>query len=177
MRIYNWTKISAVAFLFLSLLACEEPKKVKQQRIVTKKEMADHNRQSVRMEADQIDKYISRRGWVMEKTGSGLRYMVYEPSYSNEHAKENDTVYVTYEVSLISGKTIYKSDSNQTASFIVGHDEVESGLQEGIRFLSKGDKSMLIIPSHLAHGYTGDFNKIPRSSTVIFDITLVRIND
>jgi FKBP-type peptidyl-prolyl cis-trans isomerase len=110
----------------------------------------------------------------MVKTGSGLRYMIYDSTTTeNTMPKEFDTAYVTYSVSLINGKEVYESNPDKLASFVVGHDEVESGLQEGIRFLKPGNKAILVIPAHLAHGYSGDFNKIPRSATVIFDIEFV----
>jgi FKBP-type peptidyl-prolyl cis-trans isomerase len=160
----------------LGLNACNEPQKKTTPRRVSKKELLDNNRKSVRIESDQIDKFIKRRGWEMTETGSGLRYMIYEKGdLKGNYPEEFDTAFVTYTVSLINGKEIYGSNKGEVASFVVGHDEVESGLQEGIRFLQPGDKAMLIIPAHLAHGYSGDFNKIPRSSTVIFDIELLEL--
>ena len=173
---FNLTKILFLFALFLGLSSCEEPKVRKPIKQVTKKTLIDNNRKTVRVESDQIEKYISRRGWEMESTGSGLRYMVYEKGEGNlPFPQEYDTAIVAYSVSLINGKEVYKSNGENPSSFVVGHDNVESGLQEGIRFLKPGDKAMLIIPSHLAHGYTGDFNKIPRSSTVIFDIELLEL--
>lgn len=162
--------------MLFSLFSCEDEKKGEEQHSVTKQEMIDNNRKSVHVEADQIKKYINRRGYTMTETGSGLHYMVYSDFADDGQApEENDTVFVSYTVSLINGKEIYTSDPKDPAKFVVGHDNVESGLQEGIRFLEKGDKAIFIIPAHLAHGYTGDFNKIPRSSTVIFDIELLDI--
>lgn len=162
--------------LFLGLFSCEEPPVKHRPKPVSKKELIDNSRQSVRVESDQIDKYISRRDWEMTKTGSGLRYMIYESSGTREiYPKEFDTAIVVYAVSLINGKAVYESTKGKPASFVVGHDVVESGLQEGIRFMKPGDKAMMIIPAHLAHGYSGDFNKIPRSATVIFDIELLEL--
>jgi len=171
-------RLASLIIPCLFFYSCEEPVKVEQDRGVTKQEMIDLNRKSVRMESDQIDNYIKRRNWDMEETGSGLRYMVYEKS-NDQSVKptENQLVTVSYTVSLIDGKEIYKSDPEKRAKFVVGHDDVESGLQEGIRFLSPGDKAIFIIPSHLAHGYTGDFDKIPHSSTVIFNIQLHEIQE
>ncbi len=169
-----------IIFLFtglLMLVSCKEISTPKPQRVVSDKEVLENKRKAVRMESNQIDKYIDRRGWKMTKTASGLRYMVYDDLKGDVYPKENDTVYIKYVVSLIDGKTIYVSDSAGLASFVVGHDEVENGLQEGVQYLTKGDKAKFIVPSHLAHGYTGDFNRIPRNATVIFDISLVRIND
>jgi len=169
--------IGYIFILLLGFSSCggEEPK-AKTDRSVTKQEMIDYNRKSVRMESDQINKYIKRRGWEMTETGSGLRYMIYEKSgLSEPKPKQDQRVLVSYTVSLINGKEIYKSNKEKPAQFVVGHDNVESGLQEGIRFLTPGDKAMFIIPSHLAHGYTGDFDKIPHNATVIFDIELLEI--
>ena len=159
------------------IVSCKNEPNKSVKKVVTKQELIHKNRQSTRVEADQIEKYISRRGWEMTCLKSGVNYMIYESGKTQNQPKDKDTVYVNYSVSLINGKTIYSSDSTKLASFVVGHDNVESGLQEGIKYMSVGDKAMLIIPSHLAHGYTGDFNKIPSNATVIFDITLVRINE
>ena len=159
----------------LMISSCDEPKPKKQNNALSKKELLNNNRKSVRVESDQIDLYAKRRGWEIEKTGTGLRYFVYEKKNKNQYPKEDNTVFVRYAVSLINGKEIYRSSNEEPASFVVGHDDVESGLQEGIKYMSVGDKAILIIPAHLAHGYTGDFNKIPRSSTVIFDIELLEI--
>lgn len=159
------------------MVSCTEAKQNKQvQKSISKKELINTNRKQVKVELDQIRNFVKRRGWEMTETGSGLRYMVYEngPGIGG-FPNELDTVFVKYEVSLINGKEIYTSNPEDPASFVVGHDVVESGLQEGIKFLKIGDKAKLIIPAHLAHGYSGDFNKIPKSSTVIFDIELLQI--
>jgi FKBP-type peptidyl-prolyl cis-trans isomerase len=173
---FNLIKTLFFVALFIGLASCEEPKVQKRVKPITKKTLIDNNRKTVRVESDQIDKYIIRRGWEMESTGSGLRYMIYENGQDDQpFPKEYDTAIVAYSVSLINGKEVYKSNGENPSSFVVGHDNVESGLQEAIRFMKPGDKAMLIIPSHLAHGYTGDFNKIPRSATVIFDIALLEL--
>ena len=174
---FNLIKIVVVLSLVFLAVSCTEPVKQKAKpKSFTKKEMINSNRKQVRVELDQIRNYIKRRGWEMTETGTGLRYMIYENGPKDgAFPKDLETVFVNYEVSLINGKGIYKSSPESPASFIVGHDEVESGLQEAIQFMKPGDKAMLIIPSHLAHGYSGDFNKIPKSSTVIFDIELLYV--
>tara|TARA_R110002050_G_scaffold176775_1_gene309782 strand:+ start:48798 stop:49328 length:531 start_codon:yes stop_codon:yes gene_type:complete len=173
---FNLTKLSAGLLLVIGLFSCQEPPVKKPPKLVSKKELIQNNRQSVRVESDQIDMYVKRRDWTMNQTGSGLRYMIYESTNKEgQIPKENDTAFVSYTVSLINGKEVYKSTPGEPASFIIGHDVVESGLQEGILFMKTGDKAIMIIPAHLAHGYSGDFNKIPRSSTVIFDIELLEL--
>jgi len=53
---------------------------------------------------------------------------------------------------------------------------VISGLEEGILYLSEGDKAKIIIPSHLGYGLLGDLDKnIPPKATLIYDIELKSI--
>jgi FKBP-type peptidyl-prolyl cis-trans isomerase len=56
--------------------------------------------------------------------------------------------------------------------FIVDKSNVETGVQEAIKLMKVGDRAKLIIPAHLAHGITGDMNKIPPISTLIVDLKL-----
>jgi FKBP-type peptidyl-prolyl cis-trans isomerase len=52
---------------------------------------------------------------------------------------------------------------------------VESGLEEVILFLKKGDRAKIIIPSHLAFGLVGDGNKIPAMATLVYDLELIEL--
>lgn len=51
----------------------------------------------------------------------------------------------------------------KSQKLLVGKDNVEAGLHEGIQLMHVGDQMRFILPSHLAHGLTGDQSKIPRS--------------
>ena len=41
--------------------------------------------------------------------------------------------------------------------------------------MREGDKAKLIVPSHLAHGLVGDFDKIPPLTPIVVDIQLYKI--
>lgn len=132
------------------------------------------NKMYVRKESDEIDQYIAHRGWKMTMTGTGLRYMITQKgngiaAIPEKHAKVN------YKISLLDGTLCYSSDSTGAKVFLIGHDNVESGLHEGIQLLHVGDKAVFILPSHLAHGLMGDDSKIPPKSSVIYDIELLSI--
>ena len=55
----------------------------------------------------------------------------------------------------------------------LGSGGVESGLEEGILLLKLGDKARFIIPSYLAHGLSGDQDKIPPKATLIYTIKII----
>ena len=57
----------------------------------------------------------------------------------------------------------------------VGKSEVASGLQEGLKYLHEGDKAIMIIPSHLAYGLTGDGDKIKQYQVLVVDVHVKKI--
>jgi FKBP-type peptidyl-prolyl cis-trans isomerase len=121
-----------------------------------------------------IDRYIERRGLKMERSGTGLRYMVINPG-NGIKAQVGMHVTVKYRIELLDGTFCYSSDSLGTNTFTVDQDQIESGIHEGIKLLSKGGKAKFILPSHLAHGLLGDQDRIPAKSSVVYDIEVVEL--
>lgn len=126
-------------------------------------------------EARLIDRYIERRNWKMSETGTGLRYMIYLKGMGIK-AEQGMEATVEYEVQLLDGTICYSSVENGPRKFLIGKDNVESGIHEGITLMEVGDKAKFILPSHLAHGLTGDNNKIPPRSSLVIDIFLKRLD-
>ena len=160
----------------LFIFSCSEDPKNKLPNISPaelKKQLIEANKKATSLESSQIEGYIQRRKLNVIQTETGLRYEIYH-NEEGEEIKNGQEAVVNYKVSLLDGKECY--NTNDTAEiFKVGQDNVESGLHEGITYLSKGDKAIIIIPSHLAHGLAGDFKKIPIRSTIVYDIELVDI--
>jgi len=100
--------------------------------------------------------------------------MVYEHG-NGDSIREGDLVTVEYELSLLDGTVCYNTDTTGAESFVVGSSIVESGLDEGVKYLQQGDKAKIILPPHLAHGLLGDENKIPARSIILFDIEIIDV--
>lgn len=132
------------------------------------------NRMYVKQESDEIDQYVKHRGWNMTTTGTGLRYMITKKGNGIAAVPEKYAK-VNFKISLMDGTLCYTSDSTGAKVFLIGRDNVESGLHEGIQLLHVGDKAIFILPSYLAHGLMGDDSKIPPRSSVIYDIELLSI--
>ncbi len=146
-----------------------DPQKVKDQ-------MLNVNKSMVEKEDRQIDDFISRHQWNMIKTSTGLRYMIYAPAKnSTESPVDKQIVRIKYGVKLVNGVEVYNSDKNGLKEFVLGKSEAENGLEEGLKLMHKGDKAMLIIPSHLAYGLAGDDENIPKRATLIYDVELLDI--
>lgn len=137
--------------------------------------LIEANKMYVKQESDEIDQYVRHQGWVMTTTGTGLRYMFLEKG-NGTAAVPDKFARVNYKVSLMDGTICYSSDSTGARDFLVGQDNVESGLHEAIQLMHVGDKAVFILPSHLAHGLIGDENKIPPKASVIYKIELLAVH-
>ncbi len=136
----------------------------------------EYNRGIARGEDEEIDAVISRYRWDMQKTPTGLRYMIYQHG-SGPSPKDNNTVTFSFEVRLINGKLCYTSADPKTGpkEARLGHGELPRGLEEGIKHMKVGDRAKLIVPSHLAFGLMGDQDRIPPGATLIYDVGLLKV--
>jgi len=130
------------------------------------------NKQLVMTEDQRIDDFISRHNWKMNATGTGLRFVIYRHG-NGPKAEIGQVSRFNYSLVLLNGDTISTSSESGPMEFMIGQGGVESGLEEGILLLKKGDRAKLIIPSHLAFGLVGDMDKIPAKATLVYDIELI----
>ena len=82
---------------------------------------------------------------------------------------------IEYSITLLDGTVCYETASDEYEELIVDNSEIESGVQEGIKKMTIGDRAKLIVPSHLGHGLVGDLDKIPPLTTLVIDIHLIGI--
>lgn len=171
-------KINVLILVILSFLMVSCTGEEKEQPIKwTKDQSVEMNKMWSEEEDYFIDKFLERRpDWKMIETGTGLRYMKYEEG-DGDTARTGMYAKVNFTISLLDGTVCYSSDSTGSESFLIDRSQVESGLQEGIKYLRVGDKAKFIIPSHLAHGLVGDMDKIPPLETVVFDIHLLALEE
>lgn len=126
----------------------------------------------IETENQEIEDFIERYGWQMFDTGTGLRVDIYRRG-DGESVLPGHVAVIDYRVFLLNGEMIYSSEEDGLKQFRIGQGGVESGLEEGILLLRKGDKARFIIPSHLAHGLPGDGYRIPQLATIIYDLELL----
>lgn len=119
-----------------------------------------------------IETYVKGLDLDIGKTGTGLRYHVYNDRDTCRNITKEQTVLLDYRVELLDSTLCYSSEKSGPRSFVVDHDDVESGLHEGIKLLCAGDSALLIMPSFLAHGLTGDQRKIPSNSPIVYRVKI-----
>lgn len=106
-------------------------------------------------------------------TESGLQYKILVKGEGTEKPTTSNTVKVHYHGTLIDG-TVFDSSVNRGEPISFKLNQVIKGWQEGLTYMSPGDKFRLFIPSPLAYG-KGGTGPIPPASTLIFDVELLEI--
>lgn len=130
----------------------------------------------MRQEADEINQYVKTHNYPMQVTGTGIHYWIYEHG-KGDLVKVGQYVQIAYTISLLDGTVCYDSKQGGNREFCVGKDDVESGIHQAIQLMRLGDKGLFILPSYLAHGIAGDQDKIPPGAVVVYDITLLRVQN
>lgn len=160
----------------LFLTACDgEPEQVRELPQWSTEQSTNLNKEFTREEQIRIRLFLKQNeSWETKETGTGLRYWIYE-DHEGKTAEAYDKVDVKFEVRLLNDSLIYKTGNNEVSTFKVDKSDIETGVMEGVKYLSVGDKAKFIIPSHIGHGLLGDFDRIPPLEVLVVDIELVKI--
>jgi FKBP-type peptidyl-prolyl cis-trans isomerase len=167
-------KFIFIPYLLLEMSCHQKKQENRPVPVNAEEQMINANKAMLKKEAAKIDAFVKEKGWEMQKTGSGLRYMIYEHG-TGDTARKAMIAKINYEVTLLDGTLCYSSKEKGPQEFTISQDNVESGLHEGILLMRVGDKAKFIMPPHLAHGVLGDENKIPALSTIVYDVELLSI--
>ena len=163
--------------LLLFFFSCSDPvEKIETDPFsgMTKKErksaLENALKRASKKEQTQIEGYLKRHQIPAVKTGTGVHYCIYEDGKGNQ-IEDGQSVIVEYIVTKINGDTLY-STKKKLDEFTVSNSEKESGLHEAIKLLKPGAKAIIVLPAHRAHGISGDMDKIPPLTTVIYNLTV-----
>lgn len=132
------------------------------------------NGDMIQVNKDVIEKYIERHKWEMQETETGLYYMIYSQT-DGEGVQSGDVVEFSFKTSLMNGEVLYDSDATGNRKMKIDMNQEESGLNEGLKLMKKGERAYFILPPHLAFGVAGDSYKIPPYSVLVYDIEIVDI--
>lgn len=165
--------LTLICFLFSF---CSEPVKEEHNKPIDeealKKQFEEANKALIQKENDEMDFYAKSHQMNFVRTGSGVRYFVYAPSAKGDSIRDNMEITMSFKVSLMDGTEVYNSTESGKRTFKVGYENIESGIHKGVQYLKKGDKALLLVPSHLAHGLLGDYKKIPPQMPIVYDVQI-----
>jgi FKBP-type peptidyl-prolyl cis-trans isomerase FkpA len=135
----------------------------------------DPSRKYEKAEKDSINNYLSDNfNKNFELKPSGLYYLEEVPG-SGESPVAGDTVYVQYSGSFLDGQVFDSNIGKADFSFPVGVGFAIYGFDEGITYMKPGGKSLLLIPSKLGYGASGNYY-ISGYTPLLFEVTLTGIH-
>lgn len=91
-------------------------------------------------------------------------------------AKAGDIITVDYTGKLTDGKQFDTSIGKKPFQFILGAGQVIKGWDQGVVGMKPGGQRTLTIPSDLAYGDNGVADVIPPKATLVFDVSLIKID-
>ena len=135
----------------------------------------DPSRKYEKAEKDSINNYLSDNfNKDFELKPSGLYYYE-EVAGSGESPVAGDTVYVQYSGSFLDGTVFDTNIGKADFSFPIGVGFAIYGFDEGITYMKPGGKSLLLIPSKLGYGASGNYY-ISGYTPLLFEVTLTSIH-
>ena len=109
----------------------------------------------------------------MQTTESGLIYIVVEAG-DGPKPQPGTRIQAHYTGKFLSGRVFDSSvQRGEPFEFEVGMGRVIKGWDEALLDMQKGEKRILIVPSHLGYGERGHPPVIPPQATLVFDVELV----
>jgi FKBP-type peptidyl-prolyl cis-trans isomerase len=140
-----------------------------------KEEIIKINKPAAILEKDQIEAYLKSHQLNAKQSGTGLYYLILQEKKNEKQVVFGDQVKVNYKIYLLDGTLCYSSEKKGAKWIKVGHDNVETGVHESLQLMKAGEKGLFVMPSHLAHGLTGDQDKIPPRSPISVEIEIIEI--
>jgi len=110
----------------------------------------------------------------VKKLPDGLMYRVLKSGDGPQVKNDGDLVTVYYKGSLITGKVFDQTKDGAPAQFPAGG--LIPGWVEALKLMKTGDSWELVLPSDLGYGSDGAGDSIPPDQTLVFTMTLVKVD-
>ena len=130
-------------------------------------------KEALAKEQRQIHKFIKRKGGDFIESNTGVHYYIYQNQNKGQKCAAGNRINLMYSLKLLNGKNIRKKGTIETIT--LDYDDKASGLHECLSKMKKGEKAIVIIPSHRAHGFSGNDTDIPSLSTLVYDLEIKNI--
>lgn len=135
-----------------------------------------------------IDSFLAEKGIKVEKTESGLRYVITKPG-QGENCKPGQTAQVNYVGYMLDGQyfdTSVKEIAQEKGLFnaarpynpyavTIDETQVINGWHQALKLMNKGAKGTFYIPSPLAYGRQQRSEVIKPNSILVFDLEVVEV--
>lgn len=117
---------------------------------------------------DSLRKYIS--------SSNGFWYTYKKQiNVKTRNPKIGDEVFFKYQISDLANNILYSEDELRENRLLIDKEDVESGLQNGLKLMKEGEEVQFIFPSFKAFGFVGDRERIGINQPLIYNVKLNKI--
>jgi FKBP-type peptidyl-prolyl cis-trans isomerase FkpA len=145
--------------------------------VVEKKEFAQRKVAQFKKDKIDINDYALSHKINAKRTTSGLSYAFIKEG-KGALIEAGNIVQIHYEGFLLDGKPFDSTKDKPPFKFEIGEGKTIAGWEEGLKFFNKGAEGWLLIPSQMAYGPMGIFDKtvnIPANSVLVFKVKIVEV--
>ncbi len=141
------------------------------------KESVERNKRINAFEESVIKQYIAQDSLNVYLTSSNGFWYKYINKVKGEfpQPKIGDEVVFSYEISDLSNNILYSSKELGNVSYFIDKEDIESGLQNGLKLMKESEKIVFLFPSYNALGIIGDTDKIGMNQPLIYKVQLIKI--
>ena len=138
--------------------------------------MTEAQRSNMLKEAEtkSLAAYIQKNNITATPTASGLIY-IETTAGTGVTPADCDSISVHYVGKFLDGRVFDESTGKDPITFPLGQQMVIPGWEEAFKLMKSGGKATLITPSAVAYGERGYAPVIPASTTLVFDVELVKV--
>ena len=175
-------KNSIPLFFFLVLISCSDPIPRRPVSHSTKsflKESVKRNKHINALEENAIKYYIaldSLNTYEVSSNGFWFRYLKKENEIKQK-PKLGDEIVFKYEISDLKNEVLYTFQELGEVNYKIDKENLESGLQSGLKLMKVGEELMFLFPSYKAFGILGDHTKVGMNQPLIYRVELIKINN
>ena len=136
-----------------------------------KEKMIGANRVIAQSEEQQIDAYLTRRGWPTAKLPNGV-WVAEHGENGAAHGQAigyEDTVVIHYRVETLGGDEVYGWRAD---TVVCGRLKPTRGLDAALRTLHRGSSATVIVPSEQGYGLVGDGDRIRTRMVLVYEVNI-----
>ncbi|MDT0552171.1 gliding motility-associated peptidyl-prolyl isomerase GldI [Urechidicola vernalis] len=171
----------SVFFVLLMVVACTKPiprRPISHHGKSFIEESIARNKKVNELEKRAIKYYIaqdSSHNYLESPRGFWYRY-VHQINENAKVPKTSDKVTYRCQISNLKNEILYSFDDLGNINYSVDKEEVELGLQSGIKLMKKGEEVVFVFPSFNALGLLGDKDEVGINEPLIYRIQIIEIN-
>ncbi|MXV37744.1 hypothetical protein GO491_03475 [Flavobacteriaceae bacterium Ap0902] len=132
------------------------------------------NRELKDLELEKINDYTRNHPEDYLYTNAGF-YMTRTRMDSAYRVQDFDTIQFDYELSNLQDDVIYSFDEIGNQTMVLGQSPMIQGLEYGLKRMSEGENAIILIPSSLGYGVSGDGDKIGTDQPLKIELRLNEI--